>query len=173
MTIEPIVADFDPTTSLLSDFYVIEKAAGETLEPDLTAPYECEDEGLNWAYYSWQSDWEAIISIAHEQAPGTIPFMESLKQMVSLDEPVIKNLELPSCQELVEALQEAMDDQAAVGNDALLDMTFDDALEIGSLSFYIQYLEDDGPECMPEGLRAQVEALSPPGPEPATTTSAP
>jgi hypothetical protein len=171
--IEPIVGDFDPTTMAFSEFFEIADAAGEMLDSDLTAPVSCEDEGLNWAYSSWQSAWDEILSIARDQAPGTIPFMEASRQLASLDEPAMADVPMPSCQEAVIDLEQAIDDQLAAGNEALLDVPFEQAIEIVTVSFYITFGEDDGPTCMPDDLRAKVDAFFPPRPSPEITTTVP
>ncbi len=171
--IEPIVDVFDPTTMALRELLEIEEAAGEMLEPDLTGPFNCEDEGLNWAYFSWQSAWDEILSIARNQAPGTIPFLEAFRQMTSLDEPALAEVAMPTCEALVNDLERAMEGQAAAGNQALFEAPFGQAIEILTLSVYITYLENDGPKCMPDELRAQVEAIYPPRPISETITTEP
>jgi hypothetical protein len=171
--IEPIVSEFDPATTLLSEFYVIADATDEVLGPDLTAAYNCEAEGLSWKSFNWQSAWDEILTIARDHAPGTTAYLQAFQQMTSLDEPAIKDIQLPACDELVADLQQATDEQVAAGNEAFLDMPFDLAIEIITLAVYIEQYENDGTECMPGDLRAQVEAFYPPRPGPATTTSAP
>lgn len=136
--IEPLVVVFDPATSILGDFYAVDGAASDKAFELLdanggSATYSCSEVGLEFAYFSAQSPWDGILVIAQDQAPGTVAYLEAMKEISAIDESQMSDFGGATCDEAVAQIKQAFVDQTGAGNETLAHMTFDEGVALMGL----------------------------------------
>ncbi len=143
VAIEPIVASFDPATGTLGDLASVDNATSEKAFELLDAnggraTYSCSEVGLEWAYFDSKTPWDAVLAVAADAAPGTVPFLTGLRATKALDEAELSDYQIAGCDEAVAAIKERIADQISAGTEEVDAMPFDDGLAL--LGLYKAYI---------------------------------
>lgn len=150
--IEPIVAGFDPARATFSDLSTTEQAVRDkSMEllraNDSTAPYSCPEVGLEWAYFSSNTPWDAVLVVAGDAAPGTVAYLTSVRDLAAIDVAKVGDFGVEGCDAAVAGIKEQVASAAAGGADGVLGMTLQDGLAL--LGLYKAYLADVRNEICP------------------------
>ncbi len=154
--IEPVVADFDPTTADLSAFYAADDAASEKGLEAMTAngsraTYSCSEVGLEFNYFDTRSPWDAILEIAKAQAPGTVAYLEVKRRVSAIDTATMSDYDAATCDDAVARIKKAVADELAAGSETVQDMSVDEGLALSGL--YSAYMHDvSDAKCPPDKL---------------------
>ena len=143
VTIEPLVKSFDPTKATLGDLSSMDEATSEKAFELLDAnggraPYSCSEVGLEWAYFDSNTPWDAVLAVAADAAPGTVPYLTGLRATTSLDEAEMSDYQIAGCDEAVAAIKKRVSDEIAAGTDDIEQMPFDDGVAL--LGLYKAYI---------------------------------
>ena len=143
VAIEPIVKSFDPAKATLGDLASADNATSEKAYELLDAnggraTYSCSEVGLEWAYFDSKTPWDAVLAVAADAAPGTVPFLTGLRATKALDEAELSDYDIAGCDEAVAALKKRIADQMSAGTKEVDAMPFDDGVAL--LGLYKAYI---------------------------------
>ena len=152
VAIEPLVKSFDPAKATLGDLSSTDEATSEKAFELLDAnggraPYSCSEVGLEWAYFDSNTPWDAVLAVAADAAPGTVPYLTGLRATTALDEAELSDYQIAGCDEAVAAIKKRVADEVAAGTDDIEQMPFDDGVEL--LGLYKAYIRQVQLEACP------------------------
>ena len=159
-TIEPLVEAYDPATASLAEFADFENAVQEKSFELLsannsTAPYSCSQINLEWAYFDANSPWDAILPFAGERAPGTVAYLETLRDVAATDEAQLDAYVAGGCDAAVAAIQQAVSSETAAGSQSVGDLPVAEAVEL--LGLYSAYMSQVQQEACPRDALGNAE----------------
>ena len=152
VAIEPIVASFDPASATLGDLDSADQATSEKAFELLDAnggraTYSCSEVGLEWAYFDSNTPWDAVLAVAADAAPGTVPYLTGLRAKTSLDLAELSDYDIEGCGEAVQAIKEQVADQLSAGMEGAETMPFNAGVEL--LGLYKAYIRQVQLEACP------------------------
>ena len=117
VAIEPLVKSFDPAKATLGDLSSTDEATSEKAFELLDAnggraPYSCSEVGLEWAYFDSNTPWDAVLAVAADAAPGTVPYLTGLRATTALDEAELSDYQIAGCDEAVAAIKKRVADES-------------------------------------------------------------
>ena len=142
-TIEPLVAAYDPASASLSEWSAFREAVREKsvellMANNATAPYSCSEINLEWAYFDMKSPWDAILPFAEERAPGTVAYLETVRDYTSSYGAQLEDYVTGGCDAAAEAVRQAVADEIAAGHQQVAEMPVPEGLEM--LNLYNSYM---------------------------------
>ena len=149
VAIEPLVATFDPAKHTLGALYKADDAAGDKAYALLqannsTAPYSCSEVGLEWAYFDADTPWDAVLVVAGDTAPGTVGYLNALRDTAALDVATLADFGIDGCDAAVGSIKKdvkALTKQKVAGIDK---MDFQTAVDLlGRYSAYMREVQDE------------------------------
>jgi hypothetical protein len=148
VAIEPIVSKFDLKSAKMGDLPTLDEAVrSKSMElltaNDSRAPYSCSEVGLEWAYFDASTPWEAVLAVAGEKAPGTIPYLTATRSMSEIDVAEVGDYGVSGCDDAVAKIKA---DVAASGS-GVEDMSLEDGLKL--LGLYKAYMHEVQNEACP------------------------
>ena len=149
VAIEPIVASYDPAAATLGDLSSADRATSEKSFELLDAnggraPYSCSEVGLEWAYFDSKTPWDAVLAVAADAAPATVPYLTGLRATTALDEAELSDYGIAGCDEAVQAIKKQVADEIAAGTGGAEDMPFDEGLAlVGLYKAYIRQVQTE------------------------------
>jgi hypothetical protein len=140
--LEPAVAGFDPATTTFGDLQNVEEAARMVGIDLLTngggATYSCSEVGLEFAYFDSRSPWPAIFEVANAQAPGTVPYLQTVEELSANDNATIADYGSATCEDASTRIKAGVSGLSGAGADSVRDVRVADGLEL--LGLYKSYL---------------------------------
>jgi hypothetical protein len=152
VTIEPLVKGFDPAKATLADLLdadeaVQEKSVELLMANDARAPYSCSEVGLEWAYFDSRTPWDAVLAVAGDAAPGTVPYLTATRTMSAMDVDPVSAYGIEGCDAAVASIKKQVASLTKSGTSKVVEMGFDDAVKL--LGLYKAYMRDVGNEVCP------------------------
>jgi len=148
--IEPLVTKFDPAKDTLGDLYKADDRAGDKayellVANDSRAPYSCSEVGLEWAYFDANTPWDAVLIVAADAAPGTVGYLNALRDHAALDVAKLSDYGIDGCDAAVSSIKK--DVKAAKKLSGVDEMKLQAGLEL--LGHYKAYMHDVQNEVCP------------------------
>lgn len=148
VAIEPLVSKFDPAKDTLGDLYKADDKAGDKAMELLTAndsraPYSCSEVGLEWAYFDASTPWDAVLAVATASAPGTVPYLNALRDQAATDEATLADYGIDGCDAAVSSIRKDVKARSkkASGVD---EMSVPDGLDlVGRYNAYMHEVQDE------------------------------
>lgn len=152
VAIEPIVSSFDPATGTLGDLSSADQATSEKAFELLdanggNATYSCSEVGLEWAYFDARTPWDAVLAVAADAAPGTVPYLTGLRATTALDEAQLSDYGIAGCDDAVAAIKEQIAAEIAAGTANVEAMPFEEGVQL--LGLYKAYIREVQIEACP------------------------
>jgi hypothetical protein len=140
--IEPITDGFDPATGTMAELGTLDQAIGmkgfELMDANGgSATYSCSDVGLEFNYFDMRSPWAAIHQLAAAQAPGTAGYLQATEEVSALDDDLIADHGMASCEEAAAKIKADVKKAMAAGTDTMDGMFVQDAAPL--LGLYNAY----------------------------------
>ncbi len=142
-TIEPLVAAYDPASASLNEWSAFRetvraKSVELLMANNARAPYSCSEINLEWAYFDMKSPWDAILPFAEERAPGTVAYLETVRDYTSSYGAQLEDYVTGGCDAAAEAVRQAIAAEIAAGRQQVADMPVPEGLEM--LNLYNAYM---------------------------------
>ena len=148
VAIEPLVSKFDPAKDTLSDLYKADdRARDKALEllqaNDDRAPYSCSEVGLEWAYFDARTPWDAVLAVANASAPGTIAYLNALRDQAATDEAELADYGIDGCDAAVSSIKKDVKARSKKVS-GVDEMSVPDGLDlVGRYNAYMHEVQDE------------------------------
>jgi hypothetical protein len=140
--IGPVVAGFDPAEGTMAELSELDQAVSlagfELMDANGgSATYSCSDVGLEFNYFDASSPWAAIHEIVSTAAPGAGGYLQATEQIAMLDDDVLADHGMASCEDAAAKIKADVADAMAAGAATMDGMTVEDAAPL--LGLYNAY----------------------------------